>query len=93
MPPITGTLSVVPSGVIAWENAEYTISFDTDGGSAVASQTIKYGGRVVEPADDPTLTGYDFGGWYRDEAFTSAVNFSTYSVEGDATLYAKWDVQ
>ncbi len=88
---VTGTVSLVPTGVIRWEHANYTVSFDTDGGSVVASQTIKYGGLVTEPAD-PTLAGFTFGGWYHDEAYTSAVNFATYKVEGNTTLYAKWDV-
>lgn len=89
--PITGTVSIVPTSSILTENAEYVVAFDTDGGSAVASQTIKYGGLVSKPTD-PTLTGFTFGGWYYDEAYTDAVVFSSSKVEGAMTLYAKWDV-
>lgn len=89
--PVTGTVSIVPTGSILTENAEYVVAFDTDGGSAVASQTIKYGGLVSEPAD-PTLVGFTFGGWYYDVAYTDAVVFSSAKVEGAMTLYAKWDV-
>lgn len=90
--PIIGTVSIVPTGSILMENAEYVVAFDTDGGSAVASQTIKYGGLVSEPAD-PTLSGFTFGGWYYDAAYTDAVVFSSAKVEGAMTLYAKWDVE
>ena len=90
--PITGTVSIVPTGSILMEDAEYVVAFDTDGGSVVASQTIKYGGLVSEPAD-PTLGGFTFGGWYYDEAYTDAVVFSSAKVEGAMTLYAKWDVE
>jgi uncharacterized repeat protein (TIGR02543 family) len=89
--PITGTVSIVPTSPILMEDAEYVVAFDTDGGSAVASQTIKYGGLVSKPAN-PTLTGFTFGGWYYDVAYTDAVVFSSAKVEGAMTLYAKWDV-
>ena len=89
--PITGTVSIVPTSPILMEDAEYVVAFDTDGGSAVASQTIKYGGLVSKPAN-PTLSGFTFGGWYYDVAYTDAVVFSSAKVEGAMTLYAKWDV-
>lgn len=89
--PITGTVSIVPSGSILMEDAEYVVAFDTDGGSAVASQTIKYGGLVSKPAN-PTLSGFTFGGWYYDVAYTDAVVFSSAKVEGAMTLYAKWNM-
>ena len=42
---------------------EYTVTFDSNGGSVVASQTVKEGGKVKEPTD-PTRDGYTFAGWY-----------------------------
>ena len=89
--PITGTVSIVPTSPILMENAEYVVAFDTDEGSTVASQTIKYGGLVSKPAD-PTLSGFTFGGWYYDVAYTDAVVFSSAKVEGAMTLYAKWNM-
>ena len=63
-----------------------TVTFDVNGGSAVASQTIIKGATVAKP-EDPTREGYKFLGWYNGEEaydFTSAVN-------DDLTLTAKWE--
>ena len=67
----------------------YTVSFNSNGGSSVASQTIAYGGNVTEPSA-PTKNGYSFGGWYKEEALTNVWNFATDTVVGTTTLYAKW---
>ena len=45
-----------------WNVNQYTITFDTDGGSAVSSITQDYGSTVVRPLD-PTRVGYTFKGW------------------------------
>lgn len=65
---------------------EYVVTFDSQGGSAVASQTVAKGGTATEPAD-PTRTNYTFGGWSLDGA--TAYNFST-PVTGNITLTALW---
>ncbi len=46
--------------------ATYTIAFNTNGGSTVASQTIKYGEKLVKP-EDPSKVDYVFDGWYTDD--------------------------
>lgn len=69
--------------------AEYTVSFDLNGGSGtINSQTVNEGGKATKPAD-PTRTGYTFGGWFKEAACTNEYNFDT-AVSGDLTLYAKW---
>ena len=45
-----------------WEINQYTIAFDSNGGSDVASITADYGTEVTEP-EDPSKTGYTFAGW------------------------------
>lgn len=61
------------------------MTFDTNGGSKVNSQTIPYGETAKTPAI-PAKTGYTFAGWYLEgEKF----NFST-PVTKDMTLTAKW---
>ena len=73
-----------------WKINQYTITFDTDGGSEVASITQDYGTAITKPAD-PTKTGYTFAGWYTDAACTNAWNFgSNMLADHDMTLYARW---
>lgn len=67
---------------------EVTVTFDTDGGSSVASVTLTEGETVSKPSD-PTKAGHTFGGWYADKACTQAFDFSK-PIEGNVTVYAKW---
>ena len=46
-------------------------------------------GSVIDRPDDPTRDGYAFGGWYKDNGFNTAFDFSN-PVNADITLYAKW---
>ena len=66
--------------------AGYTVTFDADGGSAVASQTVEEGGKVTKPAD-PTKAGYTFDGWYNG---ATEWNFTTDTVTRAITLTAHW---
>lgn len=66
----------------------FTITFDTDGGSTVASQT-RTNGQTFGTLPTPTKSGFTFDGWYLDQARTQAV-VSTTVVSGNVTLYAKW---
>jgi len=67
----------------------YAVTFDSQGGSAVSTQTVAAGGLVTEPTA-PTKSGYTFDGWYKESGCTSAWNFATDTVTSDITLYAKW---
>lgn len=66
----------------------YTVSFNSNGGSGIASQRVKSGSAITEPAN-PTKNGFTFGGWYTDKQLTNAYNFAD-SVTKSFTLYAKW---
>ncbi len=66
----------------------YTVTFNSKDGSAVASQEVIEGNKATEPTD-PTLSGHVFDGWYTDESFATAYDFST-AVTADKILYAKW---
>ena len=72
-----------------WTINTYTVSFDSLCGSPVDVETADYETAVTKP-EDPTKTGYTFGGWYTDEACTKAYDFAT-PVTGDRILYAKWN--
>ena len=67
----------------------HTVTFDSQGGSAVGSKTATHWGKMVKPGN-PTRCGYAFGGWYKESGCTNAWNFATDTVTGDITLYAKW---
>ncbi|MDR3328665.1 MAG: Ig-like domain-containing protein, partial [Prevotellaceae bacterium] len=69
--------------------AVYTVSFDTQGGSAVSAQSAAADAITTAPAA-PTRTGYTFGGWYKEPSCVNAWNFATEPVTDDITLYAKW---
>ncbi len=63
----------------------YTVTFDSNGGSSVPSQSVSAGGVVTKPTD-PTRTYYDFKGWYKDG---TSYDFSS-KVNSDFTLVATW---
>lgn len=69
----------------------YTVTFDANGKDAAMpdSQRVKEGKVATEPSTKPQCKGYTFAGWYTDEAYTQAYDFST-PVTADLTLYAKW---
>jgi uncharacterized repeat protein (TIGR02543 family) len=67
----------------------YTVTFNANGGSAVASQTVTEGAKITEPTPAPTQTGKTFAGWYK-VAFNTKWNFATDVVVSDITLHAKW---
>lgn len=67
----------------------YTVTFDSNGGSAVKSQSVASGGKVTKPAA-PTRDGYKFTGWYTDSACKNEYDFTTVVKKG-FTLYAGWE--
>jgi uncharacterized repeat protein (TIGR02543 family) len=68
----------------------YTVTYQSNGGSAVASvSNLSSGSKLTEPAD-PSRSGYTFNGWYQDAACTDEWDFDTNTVSGDMTLYAGW---
>ena len=77
----------IPAGCkISFEStAVYTVSFE---GSDITPQSVKAGETAVRP-EDPVKNGYDFGGWYTDENYTEAYDFSA-PVKSDIRLYALW---
>ena len=71
-----------------WTLNTYTVTFDSQGGSKVDSQTVSHGGTVTEPTA-PTYEGYTFGSWYTEAGCTTEYDFTT-AVTESLTLYAKW---
>jgi len=70
---------------------KYTVTFDSQGGSAVAPQEVEEGQLATKP-NDPTKEGHTFGGWFKEAACTNPWNFGGETITKDETLYAKWTV-
>ena len=76
---------------IRYTRNSYTITFDSDGGSAVPAITERYGKTVTEPAK-PEKEGCTFNAWYRSStAEGEPYSFGTMPAE-NFTLYAKWEI-
>jgi uncharacterized repeat protein (TIGR02543 family) len=67
---------------------EYTVSFSSNGGSSIDSQTINENSHAEKPAD-PAKKEHEFTGWYTDSACTKAYDFDS-PVTANLTLYAGW---
>lgn len=72
---------------------QYTINFDSNGGSTVDPITDDYNVVVDRPAD-PTKDGYTFNNWYVEfQLLHLAEDFDGFKIDSeDKTLYAKWDL-
>lgn len=66
----------------------YTVNFESNGGSEVASLKVKEGSAVEKPTD-PTKSGYLFNGWHIDSTLETLYDFSE-AVNKNLTLYAAW---
>ncbi|OHD37271.1 MAG: hypothetical protein A2015_09845 [Spirochaetes bacterium GWF1_31_7] len=69
---------------------QYTVTFNSNGGSAVSNVVVNHGEKVAE-STSPTKTNYGFVGWYKEEALTTAWNFTSDTVTSNTTLFAKWN--
>ena len=70
------------------ETPKYTVTFNANGGSTVASQTVESGQKAKEPAE-PELEGSWFLGWYSDEGLAKKFDFNT-PITTATPVYAKW---
>lgn len=68
-------------------NPTYTVTFDSDGGSAVTGQTIEKGKTATKP-ENPEKAGHTFVGWYNGD---TEFDFDT-PITGNITLTAKWKI-
>ena len=70
-------------------STDCTVEFESNGGSSVPSQTVQYGEQVKKP-EAPVRDGYKFVGWYSDLDLQNEWDFENDKVDGNLTLYAKW---
>lgn len=83
----TGSKSSGGSG----RTKRYTVSFNTNGGNKITSQTVAKDNSVKEPTA-PIKENFEFAGWYTDKKLTTKYDF-TEKVTKSFTLYAKWTEQ
>lgn len=80
--PAIGTTITGPRTFTAqWSLNKYTVSFNSDGGTSIPSQTVSHGSKVTVPKN-PTLAGYTFKGW--------SPNINN-SITGNTTFKAQWE--
>lgn len=87
---IAGIAALVFCVIFMTMHGGFTVDFDTDGGSHVESQKLKYGDKV-EVSDNPVKEGYSFEGWYVDRACTDEWDMENDTVQESMTLFAGWE--
>ena len=83
----TGSKSSGGSG----RTKRYTVSFNTNGGNKITSQTVAKDNSAKEPTA-PIKENFEFAGWYTDKELTTKYDF-TEKVTKSFKLYAKWTEQ
>ena len=85
--------NLAPSGEITlyakWNINKYEVSFNTDGGSSIVSQTVEHNKTATRPTTDPTKNGYTFDDWYTTSEYTTKFDF-TKPITSTTTIYAKF---
>ena len=69
----------------------YTLTFNTNGGSAIASERFRSGAAVDLSGYTPSRRGYTFTGWYSDKSLTDRI--TAIRMNGNKTVYAGWQKQ
>lgn len=82
---VTGNMKVYAQ----WDATKFTLTFDTQGGDPVESQTVEIGD-AVKKLPTPVREGYTFLGWF-DAAEGGNPVKSIDAMTGDVTLYAQWE--
>lgn len=77
-----------------WISKGYIVSFDSNGGTAVADKFLAWSDKVLDGVSAPTKAGYTFAGWrYADSAVSSDTKFSDLAADdkvSEITLTAEW---
>ncbi len=84
------TITAHNNGTLTVNESTHTVTFDSQGGSAVNPLTNVTNGTTISAPAAPTKANNTFGGWYKEPACTTAWNFASDTVTADIILYAKW---
>ena len=74
-----------------WKLKEFKVTFVTNSGSKVKTQTVKIHQTAQKPSN-PKKKGCTFKGWYADKSLTKVFDFNT-AIEKNTTVYAKWSAK
>ena len=74
-----------------WIGLVCLVAFETNGGTKIDTLPVEQGDFLTEPV--VSREGYLFLGWYMDEKFQTRWDFENDVVEGDMTLYARWQIR
>jgi uncharacterized repeat protein (TIGR02543 family) len=86
-----GTSDSSTASSIITPRDRFTVSFNSQGGSAVSSTSYFTNESVTAPSA-PTRGGYSFNGWFESATASNQVAFPySYSIPGDFTLFAQWE--
>ncbi|HFU3725816.1 TPA: InlB B-repeat-containing protein [Streptococcus suis] len=75
---------------VYYTRKEYTLSYNTNGGSYIPPQTGLYNAKVNLTTTIPTREGYTFDGWYDNANLTGSPISGSVTLDKNKTLYAKW---
>ena len=70
-----------------WERNRFTITFNSDGGSAVENKAVMLNNSI--PLTTPTKEGYNFKGWFMSDG----TQYTNQPVTDDMTLTARWEIK
>lgn len=87
----SGSYDCVANDLTLIISGECTVSFESNGGSAVPDAKVIFGEKIPIP-EVPVREGYDFVGWFSDIHLTDEWDFENDTVESNMTLYAKWNI-
>ncbi len=73
-----------------WDINDYTLTYETNGGSSISNRSITFNDSIVIP-NDPSKEGFTFTGWFEDETLVDA-DLPLTMPSRDVTLYAGWQI-
>jgi len=84
--PITGPTTIYAR----WTPVLHPVTFNLHGGTGnFPVQNVPHNGTATQPPTEPTLTGFDFVGWYNAATGGAPFNFTT-QITGPTTVHARW---
>ncbi len=90
---ILGATAALSLAACKSNDGEYTVTFDTRGGSEIAALHLDEGEIVSRPSKNPEKELFTFDNWYADEKCTELFEFGSAMPAYDITVYAGWTAQ